>query len=198
MPQPPFPTGSVPGVSHAPFHDRSWTDSPVVLRGFPDVPSPSVERVCPRCDPNTSGPDAAYPEPIITASAPLVCQLSWRAGASDQSANPLSGSGRDSQSALRFAVSDQLKSPAAPLTNRMCPACRWTLIWLRCGTQARDNKNNKKKKTTIFSFKSKCSHRSRSYLYNYTKLLCGLKPIRFFIHSTTIRSFQSKTSNLEF
>lgn len=142
-PAPPFPTGSVPGGSHAPFHDRSWTDSPVVLRGFPDVPSPSVERVCPRCDPNASGPDAAYPEPIITASAPLVRQLSWRAGASDHSANPLSGSGRDSQSALRVAVSDQLKPPAAPLTNRMCPACRWTLIWLRCGTQATD-KNNKK------------------------------------------------------
>lgn len=109
-----------------PFHWRSWSVSPVVLRGWPDVPSPPVQRVCPRCDPSTPGPDAAYPESIITASAPLVCQLRCQAGASEQPANPLPGSGHDSQSVLSFARSDQLKSTANPLTNRMCPACRRT------------------------------------------------------------------------
>lgn len=39
-----------PGGLHAPFHCRSWSVSPVVLRGSPDVPSPSVARVSPpRC-----------------------------------------------------------------------------------------------------------------------------------------------------
>lgn len=85
----------------------------------------------PRCDPSTPGADAAYPEPIITASAPLVCQLRCQAGASEQPANPLLGSDHDSQSARSFARSDQLKPPVTLLANRMCPACGRTQMWSR-------------------------------------------------------------------
>lgn len=60
-PSPPTRQAPHPGGLHAPFHCRSWSVSPVLLRGSPDVPSPSVARVSPpRCDPSPPAPDAAF------------------------------------------------------------------------------------------------------------------------------------------
>lgn len=110
--QPPtLPTGRCERVrlcsgGSLPSQSRSWTFLPVFLPDFLLVPSPSTEPVCCRCVSNGLGPDAAYLEPIITASAPLVCHLRRRAETSGLSANLLVTSGYISQSLTSFASND--------------------------------------------------------------------------------------------